>query len=156
MCSHINFHLCIRANNGISLLPTFTLGKPAVLFDMSVGGKKLSFEPQFRFSLQGKPWAFIFWWRYKLLKTDRLAINIGAHPSVIFRTVPIVVNGIPNETIVAQRFVAAEFSPNYFIVKNISIGMYYLFGHGLQVDGIQNTHFVTINSNFSGNCTCNQ
>jgi hypothetical protein len=48
-------------NNGISLLPTFSLDKPAVMFDMSVGGKKLSFEPQFRFSLEGKPWAFIFW-----------------------------------------------------------------------------------------------
>jgi len=33
-------------NNGISLLPTFSLGKPAVMFDMSAGNRKLSFEPQ--------------------------------------------------------------------------------------------------------------
>jgi hypothetical protein len=47
-------------NNGISLIPNFTLGKPAAIFDLSVGGKKLSFEPQFRFALEGKPWSFIF------------------------------------------------------------------------------------------------
>ncbi len=50
-------------NNGISLLPTFALGKPAVMFNMSVGGKKLRFQPQLRFSLAGKPWSFLFWWR---------------------------------------------------------------------------------------------
>ena len=41
-------------NNGISFIPTFSLGKPAVIFDMAVG-RKLTFEPQFRFSLEGKP-----------------------------------------------------------------------------------------------------
>ena len=44
-------------NNGISFIPTFTLGKPAVIFDLSMG-KRLSFEPQFRFALEGKPWSF--------------------------------------------------------------------------------------------------
>jgi hypothetical protein len=32
---------------GISIIPNLTLGKPAVIFDMSAG-RKLSFEPQFR------------------------------------------------------------------------------------------------------------
>ncbi len=48
-------------NNGISLVPTFSLGKPAVIFDMVVGKRKLSFEPQLRFALDGKPWSFLFW-----------------------------------------------------------------------------------------------
>jgi len=34
-------------NNGISFVPTFSLGKPAVIFDLSMG-RRLSFEPQFR------------------------------------------------------------------------------------------------------------
>jgi len=38
----------------------FTLGKPAAIFDLSVGNERLAFEPQFRFSLEGKPWSFIF------------------------------------------------------------------------------------------------
>lgn len=136
-------------NNGISLLPTFSLGKPAVMFDMSVGNQKLSFEPQFRFSLEGKPWAFLFWWRYKLLQTEKFKINVGAHPAIAFRTIPISINGDTNETIVAQLYLAGEFSPNYFITKNISIGMYYLYSHGFEEGATKNTHFVTINSNFT-------
>ncbi len=51
-------------NSGISLLPTFSLGEPAVIFDVSVASRTLSFEPQFRFALEGRPWSFIFWWQY--------------------------------------------------------------------------------------------
>ena len=42
-------------NKGISLVPTFTLGKPAAIFDPSTGKRKLYFEPQLRFALEGKP-----------------------------------------------------------------------------------------------------
>ena len=38
-------------NNGFSLVPTFTLGKPALVTILSVSGKRrLSFEPEFRYS----------------------------------------------------------------------------------------------------------
>ena len=42
-------------SKGISTIPSFTLGKPAITFDLSMGKEKLSFEPQFRFALEGKP-----------------------------------------------------------------------------------------------------
>ena len=71
-------------NNGISFIPSFNLGKPAAIFDLTMGGKKLSFEPQFRFALEGKPWSILFWWRYKLLNTDKFQIGLGAHPALSF------------------------------------------------------------------------
>jgi len=40
------------------------------MFDLSMG-KRLSFDPMFRFSLEGKPWTFIFWFRYQVLNNDR-------------------------------------------------------------------------------------
>lgn len=57
------------AGKGISTLPNLTLGKPAGIFDLATGRKNLSFEPQLRFALEGKPWMFLIWWRYKLAKT---------------------------------------------------------------------------------------
>lgn len=136
-------------NNGISLLPTFTLGKPAAIFDLSVGGEKLSFDPQFRFALEGKPWAFIFWWRYKLVDNERFRIRVGAHPAFMFRTVPVTTDGETTDIIEALRYVAGEIAPNYMLTKNISVGMYYLFGHGFQDNAVQNSHFLTLNGNFS-------
>jgi len=135
-------------NNGVSFIPTFSLGKPAVIFDMSAG-RKLSFEPQFRFALEGKPWSFLFWLRYKLVKTNKVAVTVGAHPAILFKTITETTNGVTNEYIRAQRTLAAELSPNYFLTKNISLGMYYLYGYSPESFAIKNTHFVTFNAVFS-------
>lgn len=104
-------------NNGISLLPTFTLGKPAAIFDLSVGNRKLSFEPQLRFALEGKPWAFIFWWRYKILDNEKFRVCVGAHPAFMFRTVPVTTDGETTDIIETLRYVAGDFSPNYYVTK---------------------------------------
>ncbi len=134
-------------NNGISLIPTFSLGKPATIVNLSIGKGKASFEPELRFALEGKPWSFLFWWRYKLLKSHKFMINIGAHPALNFRTVTSPIDG--NKIIVTRRYLATELSPNYLLAKNISIGMYYLYSRGIDKDATRNTHFLTLNSNFS-------
>lgn len=136
-------------NNGLSFIPTFSLGKPAAIFDLSMGQKRISFDPQFRFALDGKPWSFIFWWRYKAIKTDNISLTIGAHPAVMFKTVTITINGVSEEIAKAQRFFAVEIAPNYFLSKNVSAGVYYLYSRGLQLDGVQNTNFFTLNCNLS-------
>ena len=71
--------------NGFSILPMFTLGKPAAIFDLSVGNARLAFEPQFRPSLEGRPRSFIFWFRYKAINQKKFKFSIGGHPSVAFR-----------------------------------------------------------------------
>ena len=135
-------------NNGISLLPTFALGKPAVIFDMSVGKKKLSFEPQFRFSLEGKPWSLLFWWRYKLLETKRFRLNVGAHPAIAFKTVlPTPEN--PNELLVSKRFLAGEIAPSYALTKNSNVGLYYLHSHGFDTGVTKTTHFLAVRGSLS-------
>ena len=56
---------------GISTFPNLTLGKPAAIFDLVAGNGRLSFEPTFRFSLEGEPWTFLFWGRYKAVQNDK-------------------------------------------------------------------------------------
>ena len=79
-----------------------------------------------RFSLEGKPWTFLFWWRYRV-KTDKFLFSFGAHPAMNFRTEISPITG--NEMIVTRRFLAGELSPNYLVTKNISLGVYYLYSH---------------------------
>jgi len=136
-------------NNGISLIPTFSLGEPAAIFDVFMGKRRLSFEPEFRFSLEGKPWSFLFWWRYKLVEGNKFKFNIGVHPALNFRTVATEVNGESKETIITRRYLAGELSPNYVITKNISLGIYYLYSHGIDKEAVRNTHFLTFNTNLS-------
>lgn len=136
-------------NNGLSLIPTFSLGKPATIVNLSTGKGKLSFEPELRFSLEGKPWSFLFWWRYNLLRTERFGVRVGAHPALNFKTEPVLKNGVTNNVMVTRRYLAGELAPNYFINKNISVGMYYLYSKGLDEGTTKNTHFITVNSSFS-------
>lgn len=135
-------------NNGISFLPSFSLGKPAVLFNLKAG-RKVTFEPEIRFALDGKPWAFIFWWRYKFMSERRFQIRVGAHPSVLFASLPVTVDGRTSDQLIARRYLAAEISPDFYITKSISVGMYYLRGHGLQDDAVKSTDFITLNAKFS-------
>lgn len=138
-------------NNGISLLPNFSLNKPAVIFNMAIGKKKLSFEPELRFAVEGgKPWSFLFWWRYKVVKTDRFSFNIGANPSIAFREKTFMTtDGVSKNVLSAQRFLAGELSPNYALTKNINVGVYYLHSFGLETDVTKNTDFFAVRSSFS-------
>jgi len=132
-------------NNGISLIPTFSLNDPAILFNLSKGKGKLSFEPDMRFSLEGKPWSFLFWWRYRM-RSDKFLLTLGAHPALNFRTQVSPTDG--SKMIVTRRFLAGEFAPNYFVSKNTSVGIYYLYSRCFDRGASKNTHFVTVNSNF--------
>ncbi|MFI5185105.1 MAG: hypothetical protein ACHQF0_00105 [Chitinophagales bacterium] len=137
-------------DNGISLIPTFSLNKPAIVFDLSIGKKKLSFEPEFSFSYDSKPWNFLFWWRYKLVHTKKFFMNLGAHPAFAFQTIPVISNGVSKNVLVPQRYFALELTPNYFPGKNVSVGIYYLYSRGLDNNSINITHFLTLNSTVSG------
>ena len=138
-------------NNGISLIPTFSLGKPAVLFDLNIGKGRLSFDPMIRFGMNGKPWTFVFWWRYKLIQQKKFTLGLGAHPSVVFRDISVLENGISRNFLAAQRYFAWEASPTYIINKNANLGLYYLGSKGLTKEIVQNTTFIAVRSIVSMN-----
>lgn len=136
-------------NKGISIIPTFTLDKPAVGINLSVSRGNLSFDPELRFAIDGKPWGFVFWWRYKVINTGRFTLGAGAHPAIAYKTTAVVKDGVSKNVSVGKHFVAGELSPNYRLSKNTSVGMYYLYGHGMEKETIRNTHFITLNSRIS-------
>src|SRR5512145_2413940 len=73
-------------SKGISTIPNLTLGTPAAVFDMKVG-RKLTFEPQFRFSLEGKPWAIVFWWRYNASLSSKFRLIASVNHSLSFKSI---------------------------------------------------------------------
>jgi hypothetical protein len=136
-------------NNGISFIPNFTLGKPAAIFDLSMGKGKFSFEPQFRFALEGKPWSFIFWFRYKLLQSGKFKLSIGAHPALSFKNLTYTYDTIPGNVTIAQRYLAAEVVPNYYFTKSISLGLYCFYAYGFEYGVAKNTEMLSLRLNFS-------
>jgi hypothetical protein len=136
-------------NNGISIVPTFSLGKPAAIFMLSARKNRFSFDPDIRFSMSGKPWSFLFWARYKLADKDKFKMSAGTNLGINFRRTVLLINGDSSELNVARRYLAGELYPRVFITKNISVGIYYLYSNGLDEGTIGTTHFVTFNINFT-------
>ena len=136
-------------NNGISLVPNFSLGKPAVIVNLSAGNNRFSFDPDIRFSMTAKPWTMLFWGRYKPVNSGRFRLTTGAHLGLNFKPTLQLINGEYVENNIARRYLAAEIAPNYFITKNITAGVYYLYSHGLDAGTVKNTHFLVLNSAIS-------
>jgi hypothetical protein len=137
-------------NNGFSIVPAFTLGAPAAFLDMRMGNKRLSFEPQFRFGLDGHPWSFIFIYRYKAVIKPKFQFTIGTHaPGLNYITRTVDVSGIQEPLSVARRFLAAEIIPTYKISPQVSVGIYYLRGFAFQQHGPQNSNFLSLQGNFN-------
>ncbi|MDR8390461.1 hypothetical protein NC796_04860 [Aliifodinibius sp. S!AR15-10] len=134
-------------NEGISTVPSLALGEPAAIFNLSIG-KRFRFEPELRFSLEGKPWSFLFWFRYDIVNHDKFSFRIGAHPAYSFRTVPALIDETNQyeEIIEARRFLAGDLNTSYSVTENFDVGFYYLGGHGFESSVPDQTHYLSLYS----------
>ena len=130
-------------SKGISTIPNLTLGKPAAIFDMKVG-RKLTFEPQFRFSLEGKPWAMVFWWRYYGSISNKFKVTLHANHSLSYKSITSYTSsGTSQEIIRTTRYLAGAIAPNYQINKYIGAGMYLFYTRGIEKYITRNTWMVS-------------
>ncbi|MFN8431740.1 MAG: hypothetical protein U0V04_17295 [Spirosomataceae bacterium] len=133
--------------NGFSFIPAFSLGKPAAIFNFNInGGKRFSFDPEFRFALKdGRPWSFIFIWRYKLINQKRFQASVGTHfPAVPFRVLAYETTPEIKNTLAVSRVIPFEFTPNIIINKNNSISLFTLYAKGVSDDAINHTALVSL------------
>jgi len=135
-------------SKGISTIPNLTLGKPAVVFDMKVG-RKLTFEPQFRFALEGKPWAIVFWWRYNALTSNKFSLNLSANHSLSYKTITVSSAGDSQEIIRTTRYLAGVIAPNYQFNKYIGVGMYLFYTRGIEDFITRNTWMASFRPGIS-------
>ncbi len=136
-------------NNGFSFIPAFTLDEPAASLDISLRWKRFSIEPQFQYSLKGKPWSFIFFYRYKALIRNKYQLTLGSHlPALAFVTEKDQADGNRYDKIVADRIVAGEIINTYIVNPKVILGMYYIYSRGIQIESLLNGHFLSLNAAF--------
>ena len=136
-------------NNGISIIPTFSLNAPAAIFNFSVRKNRFSFDPDMRVTLDGRKGGMLFWFRYRFIKDKKFNLSAGIHPAYNFALRTITENGLSSEITQARRFIAYEIAPLFVVSKNFSFGPYLLRGMGLQKDGPISTYFLALNTNIS-------
>ena len=138
-------------NKGISQIPNFTLGKPAVQFDMSIGKGKFTFDPELRFATTGKPWDFVFRWQYRMLQTDKFRLRAALNAVLNFVTSSVTEDGDLRDAIEARRFIGGQILPEYSLSKNLDIGMLLLYARGVEIEGspLRNLNFIVFNTRLS-------
>lgn len=133
---------------GISTIPSLTLGKPAVFFEFAAGIGKTSFEPRFRFGLDGQPWVFMLWLRHKPFQSDRFSLTLGTHPAFAFKTSTLTIDDVTSETITAQRYLVGDIIPRFKVARNIAIIPYYLYSYGVDENMTKHSHFLQLQVDF--------
>jgi len=143
---HLNGNVGVT-NNGISIIPTFSLQAPAfnTTFSLSKGGK-FSIDPDLRLTFDGTKGGGLIWFRYKLVENKKFNLTIGAHPAFNLALKTITENGKTWTITQYRRFVATEVAPSYTFNNHFALGLYYLHGNGFQNDGPLNTHFVNFSA----------
>ncbi|MFN8354018.1 MAG: hypothetical protein U0Y10_06230 [Spirosomataceae bacterium] len=136
-------------NNGFSIIPTFSLNRPAVIMNFSWRKKRFSFDPDIRLVSDASKGGLLFWVRYRLIEQKKFSLRVGVHPAFTLVRRSITDNGIPSEITEMLRFAAFEVVPNYQLAPNIGIGAMYLEGHALQTHGPQITRVLFLNTSIT-------
>lgn len=134
-------------NNGISTIPTFSLGRPAVTFDVSIRHRRLSIDPQIRYGLDGVPWVFLFWGRYRVFSGRKFNFTAGGQTGVNFRQSIVSIGGVTREIIVARRYIASELQPTWTVARDVGVGGYWLYSRALERDVARNINYVALRAN---------
>ena len=137
--------------NGISIIPTFSLNKPAfnATYSFSRGGR-WSLDPDLRMTFDMRKGGVMFWLHYKMVNSGKFRLNVGAHPALNFAVRSVTENSKSWNITQSRRFIGTEIFPHYIVSDKLFFGVYYLKGFGLQKDGPVNSHFVALNSTIAG------
>lgn len=135
--------------NGFSIIPTFSLNKPAVMAQLSWRRNKFSIEPDIRLVPDFKRGSLVLWFRYQLLDNKKFYVRTGMHPALNLREITVTRNGTDATITQMRRFIAFELAPAIKLTKNWRAGFYYMQSNGLQKDGPITSHFITMNSSIN-------
>jgi hypothetical protein len=136
-------------NNGVSLFPNLSLGKPAAIINVSLAKKRISFEPELRWGLNGKPWSYFFWMRYRY-NSDKFSLRLGAHPSYVFGEQTVEINNQEVSRFITTRYAAGEISPGYRFSPKVNVNFHYLHAIGLDDYGVKSSNFYALQPQFTG------
>ena len=165
----LHFHLCVLAQetrdvktngfkfsgtiglntNGISPVPAFSLGKPAIMGFFSLRKNRFSFDPEIAYATDGVPWFFSSCFRYRILGKKKLDIKVAAVWSISHSYPEVIENGILKTITKAERYLVFEVIPTYKFSKKFSLGSAVFVGRGFDKGSLKQMHFISLVGNIT-------
>jgi len=134
--------------NGISTIPAYSFGKPAILVILNAEKKRLSINPMFALGVNGKPWYMLNWLRYNIVDKEKFDIRTSAGFGWAFRDADLITG--EDTTVISRAFRSAffELRPAWKISENITIAPSYMYVHGIEDDFNTNIHMLMLSGTF--------
>ena len=126
-------------SDGISSIPAFSLGKPAVMASVSLAKNRFSYDPTLAYGLDFKGWFIDSWLHYRLIDKPHFEFRPGFNFSTFFSDYKLQDITIRE----AQRYFTFEFTGIYKFSPNTSLTIGYWNDRG-QEKGTLIGHFFNL------------
>lgn len=113
-------------SNGIASVPSFSLGRPAVIASVGISKGRLSYDPVLAYDLQFKPWFIDSWIHWKLVKRPSFMIRTGINFSNFFSKLDL----HDEEILQGQRYWAFEIAGFYYPSPKTTLSLMYWSDRG--------------------------
>lgn len=120
-------------SNGISPIPVFALGEPAISASLTIGKGRFSYDPTLSYNLELKPWFIDNWFHYKLIKKSKFELRTGVNVGSSFSDFEVTGQSIRQ----VQRYFALELAGTYKISAKTSLGLMLWYDKGVDPGTIE-------------------
>jgi hypothetical protein len=134
-----NFSGTVSINsNGISSIPAFSLGEPAIIATASIGGR-FSWDPILAYGLDVRPWFIDNWLHYKIVDRTKFKLRTGVNFSMYFSDLK-----LPDEEILqGERYWAFEIAGFWYFSPSNNLSLMYWSDNGKD-PGTISGHFISL------------
>lgn len=125
--------------NGISTVPAFSLGEPAIMSSITFLRGRFSYDPLLAYSLDFRPWFIDNWLHYRIVDRDAFKLRTGINFSMFFSDIKIPEAQISK----GERYWALELAGIYNITSRTVLTFMYWHDRG-QDPGTLIGHFFSL------------
>ena len=149
----------IITSNGISQIPAYSLNKPAISAFFILKIKRLSYEPDINYGMDGRPWGMGNTFMYLITDKKKLKFKSGLSLGLAFSYPDVLQEGKLIEVNKAERYLIVKIIPSYLFSKRSSLALIYWNAHNLEKESIKLINFLSavvsiINVPISNNIHC--
>lgn len=151
---YCSFSLSIFRNSNFNYkrhfpIPAFSLGKPAILSNLSLKKKKFSYDPEMAFSVEGVPWFFNNFFRYKLIEKTKFQFRTGLSWAISYSYPEVIQSDVKRTIAKAERFLWLELVPGYKISEKLAVSSITFSGYNFEPSSVKPINCLSIIGNIT-------
>ena len=124
-------------SNGMAPIPSFSLGKPALIATLNLQKKRFSYDPQIAYGLDMRPWIFDNWVHYRLIYKPKFELRTGVDFAMFFSEY----KGQDYELLQGQQYITFEIAGVYKFSPKSSVSLMYWSDNGQDPGSIKGNFF---------------